>query len=140
MIKVEFEGFVNEVLPYDWGIVYRVTHNQVRKNHQGEWETTGRDYLSVVVPADSTTVKDTFAKDDRVEVTGKMKTKLYDKKDGSGKGISLEVRADTMVKVERNANVNPVMQQTVNKMTATVPQMQEIWPDVKQIPDDSVPF
>jgi single-stranded DNA-binding protein len=130
MIKVEFEGFVNEVLPYDWGIVYRVTHNQVRKNHQGEWQTTGRDYLSVVVPADSTTVKDTFAKDDRVEVTGKMKTKLYDKKDGSGKGISLEVRADTMVKAERGGQAKP----------ATVSEMQEIWPAVKQIPDDSVPF
>ena len=130
MIRVEFEGFVNEVLPYDWGIVYRVTHNQVRKNHQGEWETTGRDYLSVVVPADSTTVKDTFAKDDRVEVTGKMKTKLYDKKDGSGKGISLEVRADTMVKAERGGQAKP----------ATVSEMQEIWPAVKQIPDDSVPF
>jgi hypothetical protein len=69
-----------------------------------------------------------------------MKTKLYDKRDGSGKGVSLEVRADEMRKVERNNNVNSVMQQTVNKMTASVPEMQEVWPTVKQIPDDSVPF
>ena len=128
MIRVQFDGYVNEVLPYDWGTVYRVTHNQVRKNHQDEWETTGRDYFSIVVPADSKTVTNTFAKDDRVEIAGKLKTKLYDKKDGSGKGVSLEVRADTMVKVERGGK------------PATVSEMQNIWPDVKQVPDDSVPF
>jgi hypothetical protein len=133
MIKVEFKGYVNEVRTFDWGTVYNVSHNQVRKNHQGEWETVGRDYLSVIGPAG-------FAKDDQVEIVGKLKTKLYDKRDGSGKGISLEVRADEMRKVERNGNVNPVMQQTVNKMTASVPDMQQVWPTVKQIPDDSVPF
>jgi hypothetical protein len=133
MIKVEFKGYVNGVRTFEWGTVYNVSHNQVRKNHQGEWETVGRDYLSVVGPAG-------FAENDQVEVVGRLKTKLYEKRDGSGKGISLEVRADEMRKVERNNNVNPVMQQTVNKMTASVPEMQEVWPTVKQIPDDSVPF
>jgi hypothetical protein len=133
MIKVEFKGYVNGVRTFDWGTVYNVSHNQVRKNHQGEWETVGRDYLSVVGPAG-------FQENDQVEVVGRLKTKLYDKRDGSGKGISLEVRADEMRKVERNNNVNSVMQQTVNKMTASVPEMQEVWPTVKQIPDDSVPF
>jgi hypothetical protein len=128
MIRVEFKGYVNEVLPYNWGTVYRVSHRQVIKNHQGEWEETGRDYFSVVVPADSTTVTESFAKDQIVEVVGKMKTKLYDKKDGSGKGISLEVRADEMRKVERN-----------NK-PATVSEMQNVWPEVRQVVDDSVPF
>jgi single-stranded DNA-binding protein len=140
MIRVEFKGYVNEVLPYEWGTVYRVSHRQVMKNHQDEWVETGRDYFSVSVSKDSQTIHATFAKDDIVEVVGRMKTKLYDKKDGSGKGIALEVRADEMRKVERNSNVNPVMQQTVNKMTATVSEMQDVWPSVKQIPDDSVPF
>jgi hypothetical protein len=81
-----------------------------------------------VVPADSTTVTESFAKDQIVEVVGKMKTKLYDKKDGSGKGISLEVRADEMRKVERG-----------NK-PATVSEMQNVWPAVKQVADDQVPF
>jgi hypothetical protein len=133
MIKVEFKGYVNGVRTFDWGTVYNVSHNQVRKNHQGEWETVGRDYLSVVGPAG-------FAENDQVEIVGRLKTKLYDKRDGSGKGISLEVRADEMRKVERNSNVNSVMQQTVNKMSASVPEMQDVWPTVKQIPDDSVPF
>lgn len=128
MILVEFKAYVNDVRTFEWGVVYNVSHNQVRKNHQNEWETVARDFLSVVVPKDSTTVSGTFQKDDLVDVKGKLKTKLYDKKDGSGKGVSLEVRADQMVKVERG-----------NK-TATVPDMQNIWPDVKQVPDTDVPF
>ena len=124
MIRVEFKGYVNSVRVFDWGTVYNVSHNQVRKNHQNEWETVGRDYFSVVAPQDSAT----FAENDQVEVVGRLKTKTYDKRDGSGKGISLEVRADEMRKVERG-----------NK-AASVPDMQNIWPEVKQVPDDQVPF
>jgi hypothetical protein len=124
MIRVEFKGYVNSVRTFDWGTVYNVSHSQVRKNHQGEWETVGRDYFSVVAPQGA----GPFAENDQVEVVGKLKTKLYDKKDGSGKGVSLEVRADEMRKADRTGK------------PATVPEMQAIWPDVKQIPDDSVPF
>jgi single-stranded DNA-binding protein len=128
MIRVEFKGYVNEVLPYNWGTVYRVSHRQVIKNHQGEWEETGRDYFSVSVPFDSETIKDTFAKDQIVEVVGRMKTKTYDKKDGSGKGVALEVRADEM-RIATRTN-----------QPASVPEMQNIWPEVKQVPDTQVPF
>jgi hypothetical protein len=124
MIRVEFKGYVNSVRTFDWGTVYNVSHSQVRKNHQGEWETVGRDYFSVVAPQGA----GPFAENDQVEVVGKLKTKLYDKKDGSGKGVSLEVRADEMRKSDRTGK------------PATVPDTQAIWPDVKQIPDDSVPF
>jgi single-stranded DNA-binding protein len=124
MIRVEFKGYVNSVRTFDWGTVYNVSHSQVRKNHQGEWETVGRDYFSVVAPQGA----GPFAENDQVEVVGKLKTKTYDKKDGSGKGVSLEVRADEMRKADRTGK------------PATVPEMQAIWPDVKQIPDDSVPF
>ena len=124
MIRVEFKGYVNSVRVFDWGTVYNVSHNQVRKNHQGEWETVGRDYFSVVAPKDAAT----FAENDQVEIVGRLKTKTYDKRDGSGKGISLEVRADEMRTVQRG-----------NK-PASVPQMQNIWPDVKQVADDQVPF
>jgi hypothetical protein len=133
MIRVEFKGYVNGVRVFDWGTVYNVSHNQVRKNHQNEWETVGKDFFSVVGPAG-------FVEGDLVEIVGKLKTKTYEKKDGSGKGVSLEVRADEMRKVERNGNVNPVMQQTVNKMSASVADMQQLWPTVKQIPDENAPF
>ena len=124
MIRVEFKGYVNSVRVFDWGTVYNVSHNQVRKDHQGEWETVGRDYFSVVAPKGA----GSFAENDQVEIVGKLKTKTYDKRDGSGKGISLEVRADEMRAVVRG-----------NK-PASVPQMQNIWPDVKQVADNEVPF
>ena len=124
MIRVEFKGYVNEVRVFDWGTVYNVSHNQVRKNHQGEWETVGRDYFSVVAPKDGAT----FAKDDQVHVIGRLKTKTYDKRDGSGKGVSLEVRADEMRKLDSQ------------RKPASVPEMQNIWPEVKQVPDTQVPF
>ena len=124
MIRVEFKGYVNGVRTFDWGVVYDVSHNQVRMNHQREWETVGRDYFSVIAPASAPA----FAENDQVEVVGKLKTKTYEKRDGSGKGISLEVRADEMRKLDSQRN------------TATVPEMQNIWPEVKQVPDTQVPF
>ena len=117
MIRVEFKGYVNDVRTFDWGTVYNVSHNQVRKNHQNEWETVGRDYFNVVGPAG-------FVDGDQVEVVGKLKTKTYEKRDG-GKGTSLEVRADEMRKVSAKTSV---------------PDMQQVWPAVKQVPDDAVPF
>ena len=119
-IKIEFEGYVNEVREFEWGVVYNVSHSQRIKNHQGEWETAGYDYLDVSGVAG-------FQKDDRVKVTGNLKTKRYDKKDGS-KGIALQVRAETIEKVEKSP-----------ARPATVGDMQELWPNVKQIPDDT-PF
>lgn len=114
MIEVKFKGYVNEVKTYDWGTVYNVSHNQVRKNHQGEWETVGRDYLSVTGPAG-------FAENDQVEVVGSLKTKTYDKRDGS-KGVALQVRATSMTKVERGG-----------KPVEAAP-MQQVWPEVNEIP------
>lgn len=88
-INIEFQGFINEIKSFDWGTVYNVSHNQVRKNTSGQWETVGKDYFSVVAPEDT----GTLAEGSRVNIKGRMKTKLYDKRDGS-KGVSLEVRAD----------------------------------------------
>lgn len=85
-----FQAYVNEVKTFDWGVVANVAHNQVRKNDAGEWENVGRDYFSVILPANTL-----VNKGDKVEVTGKLKTKLYDKTDGS-KGVSLEVRAESV--------------------------------------------
>lgn len=91
-IKIEFTGFVNEVRVMDWGTILKVSHNQVKKNDVGKWETIARDYFDVIVSNDMK-----FAENDRIDVVGKLKTKLYDKKDGS-KGISLEVRGDEVKK------------------------------------------
>lgn len=88
-INIEFQGFINEVKNFDWGTVYNISHNQVRKTPQGTWETVGRDYFSVVAPDGA----QPLAENMRVSVKGRMKTKTFEKRDGT-KGISLEVRAD----------------------------------------------
>lgn len=111
-IQVEFEGYVNEARKFDWGTVYNVSHRQVIKNAAGQWETAGYDYFDVQGP-------EGFVKDDKVKVKGTLKTRRFDKKDGS-KGLALQVRATSMERVEK---------------PASVADMQQIWPDVKQIPD-----
>lgn len=86
-INIEFAGYVQETKVFSWGVIAKVTHNQVRKGTDGNWETIGYDRFDVILP-DGVTVQ---AKD-RVTVVGRLKTKEFEKKDGS-KGQSLEVRA-----------------------------------------------
>ena len=122
-IRIEFTGFVNEILRFDWGIVYKMSHNQQMKNAQGQWETTGRDYLDVVAPEGLTTQ---FVESNRVTVKGTLKTKSYDKKDGTGKGVALQVRAETMEHAVSNnsAPVQPAPQGNP---------VQQVWPEVAEM-------
>jgi len=117
-VKVEFEGYVNEVKPFDWGTVYNVSHRQVIKNAAGQWETAGYDYFDVSVPKGTPEI----AKDTKVKVVGTLKTKRFDKRDGS-KGIALQVRAESVEPLQKPQTP-----------------MEQVWPDVKQIPDENAPF
>ena len=119
-VRIEFEGYVNEVKPFDWGTVYNVGHRQVIKNAAGQWETAGYDYFDVSVQKGTPEI----AKDTKVKVKGTMKTKRFDKRDGS-KGIALQVRAESIEPMEKPASVSD---------------MQTIWPEVKQVPEDNAPF
>lgn len=125
-IQIEFQGFINEVKNFEWGTVYNVSHNQVRKTPQGTWETIGRDYFSVIAP-DGTP---SLTENSRVNVKGRMKTKTFEKRDGT-KGTSLEVRAEeisvltqgTQREDKRNeAAVNAVWP-TVNAGQGTIEEM-----------------
>ena len=98
-VQIEFEGFINGIREFEWGVVYDIAHNQMMKDDQGDWKVAGKDYFSVTGPAG-------FEEGDKVAVVGRMKTKLYDKKDGS-KGVSLNVRATEMTKVERRGGQTP---------------------------------
>lgn len=90
-IAIEFEGYVNGARQFDWGTVYDIAHTQWGKNDQDEWEQRGRDYFQVITPAST----ETLPEGTKVAVIGKMKTKRFDKKDGT-KGIGLEVRAESI--------------------------------------------
>lgn len=122
MINVNFKGFVNEVKQFDWGTVYNVAHNQMRKTPEGKWEKIGADYFSVIGPVG-------FEEGNQVEITGRLKTKRFDKRDGS-KGISLEVRAEDMTLIHAGTQrEDKVGHAAVNA----------IW-DVKPLPDADQPI
>lgn len=98
-IEVTFEGFVNELKNFDWGTVAKVTHSQRAKNDAtGQWETVGKDYFDVTLPADVTSLPEGTL----VRVTGTLKVGTYEKRDGST-GIALKVRAQQVEAVERRA-------------------------------------
>lgn len=120
-IKIEFVGYVNKVREYQWGIAYDVAHNQMQKKGD-QWEAVGRDYFSVVGPEGTR-----FSENDLVTIKGTLKTKLFDKQDGT-KGVALNVRAESMEKVQGKGA--PQRQE---------PPVQQVWPDVALIPDEA-PF
>jgi single-stranded DNA-binding protein len=122
-VSIEFEGFVNEVRHYDWGVALDVAHSQRMKNAGGQWETFGYDYFSVTPK--SGTLPEGVEKGAKVLIRGTMKTKRYEKRDGSGTGLALNVRAESIEPVRRGASV---------------PQMQQVWPEMKQVPEDNAPF
>lgn len=118
-IKISFEGFVESVRDFDWGTVYNMSHTQWRKEGE-EFVAAGKDYLNVIAPPNSA------QEGDKVAVEGRMKTKRFEKKDGTW-GQSLEVRSDSFTVTKKG------QEQTYSQ------QLESVWPEVQQIPDDA-PF
>lgn len=103
-ITVEFEGYVGEAKEFSWGTVIKVAHSQRAKNEAtGEWETVGKDYFDVSIPAGL----DVPAEKSIVRVRGTLKVGTYDKRDG-GVGIALKVRAQDIEAVQRGGRQDPV--------------------------------
>ena len=122
-VKIEFTGFVNSVKKFDWGTVYDIAHPQMTKSQSGEWEKSGTDYFSVTGP-------EGFTEHDRVTVIGNLKSKRYEKLDGT-KGMSLNVRAETITMVDREKRNEAAIMET--------------WPTAKigqaqALVDESAPF
>lgn len=128
-IEIRFTGYVKEVKSgvgsngKPWALA-KVVHNQVKRNADDTaWETVGRDYFDVFLPANNRP-----AEDDRIEVVGKLKTSTFDKKDGS-KGISLSVNADSVV----------VVGAAKGKPTQSAVIVPDSWTPVSE-DDDELPF
>jgi len=119
-VRIEFEGYINFVKEYDWGTVYLVNHRQVIKNAAGDFETAGHDKFDVSVEKG----KPILDKGTKVLVKGTMKTKHFTRRTGEP-GIGLQVRAESVEPMEKPASVSD---------------MQTIWPEVKQVPEDNAPF
>lgn len=98
-ITVEFEGWVNEVKPTEWGAYVTVAHQQRAKNETtGEWETVGKDYLDVSVKRD---LLPAIEGAKVVRVVGTLKAGAFIKRDGTA-GASLKVNAREISPVERS--------------------------------------
>ena len=123
-VDIKFEGFVNSIRSFDWGTVYDVAHSQMIKDEQDEWKVDGKAFFPVTGPAG-------FEEGDRVAVVGRLKTKRFDKKDGS-KGISLNVRASEMSKVERRGGSGSAQ--------AGQQALTEVFGDTLKTIDEQAPF
>lgn len=98
-LKIEFEGWVNEVKDFSWGRAISMTHQQRAQNRTtGEWETVGKDYLDVSVSHDSEIV---IPDGKLLRVFGNLKVETYVKRDGST-AVALKVRATRLEAVERD--------------------------------------
>lgn len=98
-LKIEVEGYVNEVKTFGWGAVAKMTHSQRAKNQEsGQWETVGKDYLDVVLPEG---YNPELVKEGAILlVAGTFKVETYAKRDGTT-GIALKIRATDIEAVER---------------------------------------
>ena len=125
-VKIEFTGYVNRVREYDWGVVYDVAHNQMQKKGD-QWQTVGRDYFSVVGPDGAAR----FAENDMVSIKGTLKTKSFDKQDGS-KGIALNVRAEEITRQATARDAKPKANPEA--------QLQDVWAEAQEVTFDNAPF
>jgi len=127
-IQVQFDGFIEDIRTFDWGNVYNVSHTQWKKTGD-EFESIGKDYLDVI-----TDNANGAEAGDKVRVIGKLKTKRFQKKDGSA-GMALNVRAESFEIVKKGDPDNRGSEKTGHAA------VNEIWP-VAAIPgsDDQAPF
>jgi len=112
-LQIEFEGYVQDIRTFNWGNVVVVAHNQRTRTANGDWETTGKDYIEV------TTEGSLPEKDTLVKVKGNLKVTTYDKKDGTT-GVSLKVRATELYPFTRG---NPVaaVKEIIQPLDPTLP-------------------
>jgi len=97
-LRIEFEGWVNEVKDFSWGSVLKMSHNQRAKNDAGEWETVGKDYIDVKVSHDRALV---IPDAKIVRVFGTFKLETYTKRDGT-QATAIVVNADRLESVDRD--------------------------------------
>jgi hypothetical protein len=101
-LKIEFEGYVNEVKTFGWGTALRMSHSQRAKNKEtGLWETIGKDKLDVILPDgfNPELIKEGMI----LNVLGSFKVETFEKRDGT-LDYAFKVRATDIEQVERQGN------------------------------------
>lgn len=81
------EGYENYAL--------KVTEPHSRQDESGNWKTVSRTFHRVKASRQSGINLESFAKGERVTISGTQKTEVFDKRDGT-KGYSLVVYVDSI--------------------------------------------
>ena len=73
---------------------FRIADSKSKKNDQGGWDTLAENWFNVAIWGElAEFYAKQLTKGTRVKITGEFYQREYDKKDGSGKGVSLDVTA-----------------------------------------------
>lgn len=73
---------------------FRMGDSKSKKNDQGGWDTVAENWFNVTIWGElAQFYANQLKKGVRVKITGEFYQREYDKKDGSGKGVALEVTA-----------------------------------------------
>jgi len=79
-IEATFTGWLNDKKDFDWGTVLKMSHSVRRKDESGQWQTVGKDYIDVIIPAEkSEELRHALAAPVpcRMDVTGNAKPAHY---------------------------------------------------------------
>lgn len=87
---------------------FRIADSKSRKNDQGGWDTLAENWFNVAIWGElAEFYAGKLSKGTRVKIAGEFYQREYDKKDGSGKGVSLDVTAwgvNIIPKRDNNSN------------------------------------
>lgn len=73
---------------------FRIGDSKSKKNDQGGWDKTAENWFNVAIWGElAEFYAGKLTKGTRVQITGEFYQREYDKNDGSGKGVSLDVTA-----------------------------------------------
>jgi hypothetical protein len=93
--EVKFDGYVAEVKQFTWGVALKVIHNVRSLNDAGQWETSVKEYVDVVLP-----VGTNVQPDQRVTVVGKVhQLGAYLTKSGEARP-TLKIKASSVTPIE----------------------------------------
>jgi hypothetical protein len=92
---VTVTGWLNDPKTFDWGSAAKVSVDVRKQNDLGEWETLDKVVYDVISD-------NPFPDVQQVTVTGRITgLTVFQKRDGTT-GVSVKVRADTVIAAEEN--------------------------------------
>lgn len=109
---------------------FRIGDSKSKKNDQGGWDKTAENWFNVAIWGElAEFYAGKLTKGTRVQITGEFYQREYDKNDGSGKGVSLDVTAwgVRIIPKRDNSNGGGFNAQPQQSPQQSAPQPQQGW-------------